>query len=185
VIRRWLALVPAVTVCAACTNTIGGAAGPDSSEPRLPARPQVLNIVGIDPCGTLTGAQLKALGVARYGARDPAGSRGPSCDWIHSPTEPIENYSLDINTSGGVEVAFGRPQMQVTIVAGFGAVQTPAPHGTGQQDCVVNVDVAPSQALQVAYFYNGITVPMTHEIACQKAHHAAELAMQTIIARTG
>ncbi len=49
----------------------------------------------------------------------------------------------------------------------------------------MNVDVAPSQAVQVGYFYNGVTVPMTHEIACQKARHAAELAMQTILARTG
>ena len=37
----------------------------------------------------------------------------------------------------------------------------------------------------VGYFYNGTTVPMTHEIACQKARRAAEMAMQTILARTG
>ena len=49
----------------------------------------------------------------------------------------------------------------------------------------MNVDVAPSQAVQVAYFYNGQTVPMTHEIACQKARNAAELAMQTILAQAG
>ncbi len=35
------------------------------------------------------------------------------------------------------------------------------------------------------YFYNGQTVPMTHEIACQKARNAAELAMQTILAQAG
>ena len=80
---------------------------------------------------------------------------------------------------------FGQPQLQVTSVAGFGAVQTPALYGFGEQDCVVNVDVAPSQAVQVAYFYNGQTVPMTHEIACQKARNAAELAMQTILAQAG
>ena len=56
---------------------------------------------------------------------------------------------------------------------------------TENSDCVVNVDVAPSQAVQVAYFYNGQTVPMTHEIACQKARNAAELAMQTILAQAG
>ena len=49
----------------------------------------------------------------------------------------------------------------------------------------MNVDVAPSQAVQVGYFYNGTTVPMTHEIACQKARHAAEMAMQTILAQAG
>ena len=49
----------------------------------------------------------------------------------------------------------------------------------------MNIDVAPGQAVQVGYFYNGTTVPMTHEIACDKARHAAELAMQTILARSG
>jgi hypothetical protein len=184
-ICRLLALVSAVALCAACTNMVGGAPARDPSEPQLPTRPRALNIVGLDPCGTLTGAQLKSLGVSRYGSRAPEGARGPSCDWIHSPNEPIENYSLDVNTQGGVEILFGRPQLQVITIAGFGAVQTPAPQGTGQQDCVVNVDVAPSQAVQVAYFYNGATVPMTHEIACGKARHAAELAMQTILARSG
>ncbi len=184
-IRRWLALLPAVTLCAACTSAVGGAPATDSNAPRLPPRPRVLHIDGIDPCGTLTIAQLKSLGVTIYGASKPEGKRGPSCDWIHSPTEPIENYSVGINTRGGVELVFGQPQLEVTTVAGFGAVQTPALYGTGEQDCVVNVDVAPSQAVQVGYFYNGATVPMTHEIACQKARHAAELAMQTILARTG
>jgi uncharacterized protein DUF3558 len=183
VIRRWLALVPAITLCAACTSSVGGS--PAADAPRLPARPRVLNIEGFDPCETLTSTQLKSLGVARYGASQPQGVRGPGCEWIHSPSEPIEHYSIGINTRGGVELLFGQPQLQVTTVAGFGAVQTPAPYGTGKQDCVVNVDVAPGQAVQVGYFYNGTTVPMTHEIACQKARHAAELAMQTILARSG
>ena len=43
--------------------------------------------------------------------------------------------------------------------------------------------MASGQAVQVGYFYNGSTVPMNHEIACQKARNAAELAMQTILAR--
>lgn len=172
-------------LCVACASAVGGAPSPDASRPQLPARPRLLNIEGIDPCGTLTPVQTQSLGVARYGASVPSGNRGPSCDWIHSPSEPVENYSVDINTRGGVELVFAQPQLQVTTVAGFGAVQTPALYGTGEQDCLVNVDVAPSQAVQVAYFYNGTTVRMTHEIACQKAHRAAELAMQTILARTG
>jgi hypothetical protein len=169
----------------ACASTTGGTPAPDASKPQLPARPRILDIEGIDPCGTLTVAQLESLGVVRYGASVPSGKRGPSCDWIHSPSEPVENYSVDINTRGGVELVFGQPRLQVTTVAGFGAVETPALYGTGEQDCLVNIDVAPSQAVQVGYFYNGTTVPMTHEIACQKAHRAAELAMQTILARTG
>ena len=184
-IRRWLALVPAITLCAACSSTVGGAPSPDSNVPQLPARPRALNIEGVDPCGTLTISQLKSLGVVRYGASIAAGTRGPGCEWIHSPTEPVEHYSVGINTRGGVELVFGQPQLEVINVAGFGAVQTPALYGSGNQDCVVNVDVAPSQAVQVAYFYNGQTVPMTHELACRKARNAAELAMQTILAQAG
>ena len=63
-------------------------------------------------------SQLKSLGVARYGASKPDGKRGPGCDWIHSPTEPIEHYSVGINTRGGVELVFGQPQFEVTTVAG-------------------------------------------------------------------
>jgi hypothetical protein len=170
---------------AACATAVGGAAAPDSAEPRLPPRPRELRLDGIDPCRTLTTTQVKSLGVGFYGASKPDGKQGAGCDWVHDPTEPIENYSVGINTRGGVELVFGQPQLEVTAVAGFGAVQTPGLHSNGQRDCVVNVDVAPSQAVQVGYFYNGQTVPMTHEIACQKARRAAELAMQTILARTG
>jgi len=180
-----MALLPVVTLCAACTSAVGGAPFPDSNVPRLPPRPRALNIEGIDPCGTLTSAQIESLGVSRYGASTAQGQRGPSCDWDHYPSEPIEHFSVGLNTRGGVELVLGQPQLEVTAVAGFGAVQAPALYGTGKQDCVVNVDVAPSQAVQVAYFYNGQTVPMTHKIACQKARRAAELAMQTILARAG
>ena len=80
---------------------------------------------------------------------------------------------------------FGQPQLDVVNVAGFGAVETPGLYSSGENDCIVNVDVAPGQAVQVGYFYNGSTVPMNHEIACQKARNAAELAMQTILAKIG
>ena len=119
------ARVPAVTLCAACSSSVGGAPAADSSKPQLPSRPRVLNIEGIDPCGALTPAQVKSLGVARYGASPPDGKQGPGCDWIHSPTEPIENYSVDINTRGGVELVFGQTPAPGDHVAGFGAVQTP------------------------------------------------------------
>jgi hypothetical protein len=184
-IHPWLTLVPVTILCAACTSTLGGVPAPDSSGPRLPDRPRVLNIDGVDPCGALTTAQVKSLGVGLYGASKAEGKQGPGCDWDHFPSEPIENYSVGINTRGGVELVFGQPQLEVTTVAGFGAVQTPGLYSKGERDCVVNVDVAPAQAVQVGYFYNGSTVPMTHEIACQKARRAAELAMQTILARAG
>jgi hypothetical protein len=144
-----------------------------------------VRIDGLDPCSTLTVAQQTSLGVQFYATDEPREKRGPGCDWIHSPTEPIESYTVAINTRGGVELAFGQPQLDVITVAGFGAVETPGVFSTGKYECIVNVDVAPLQAVQVAYFYDGSTLPMTHEIACQKARIAAELAMQTILAKAG
>lgn len=89
---------------------------------------------------------------------------------------------MAIDTDGGVELAFDQPQLRVITIATFGAVETPALFSTGRVNCIIHVDVASRQALQVGYFYDGTTVPMTHEIACAKAKNAAEMAMQTVLA---
>jgi Protein of unknown function (DUF3558) len=164
---------------------INGAASPDAAEPSLPARPRELRIDSLDPCDALTSVQLVSLGVKFSGAVEPGARRGPGCAWKHSPTEPVETYTIDANTRGGVELVFGQAQLDVVSIAGFGAVETPALYSRGEHECIINVDVAPGQAVQISYFYDGSTVPMDHEIACQKARNAAELAMQTILARAG
>ena len=70
-------------------------------------------------------------------------------------------------------------------MAGFGARVTPGRYSSGEHECIVNVEVATGQALQVGCFYNGANVPMNHEIACRKARNAAEMAMQTIQIKIG
>jgi Protein of unknown function (DUF3558) len=162
-----------------------GADAPTQAGPNLPPRPREFRIDRLDPCSVFTRDQLGALGVHFYTADAPNGKRGPGCDWIHSPAEPVESYTININTQGGVELAFGTPDLEVTKVAGFPAVTVPALYSSGKLNCLVGIDVAPGQAVQVSYFYNGATVPMTHELACQKARNAAELAMQTILVKVG
>jgi Protein of unknown function (DUF3558) len=175
----------AVMLCAACSSTVIGDPTARPPDVQLPPRPRELRINGLDPCTTLTSGQLQSLGVRFYSADPPRGNLGPSCDWNHSPNEPIESYTVDVNTRGGVELAFEQPQLTVITVAGFGAVTTPGRYSSGERECIINVDVAPGQAVQIGYFYNGTSVPMNHEIACQKARNAAELAMQTIQAKIG
>lgn len=176
-----IALIAALALCTSCTSAVDGHAGPDSAAPKIPPRPQELRIEDVDPCTALNSDQVNTLRVQYHSRSAPLPPRGPGCDWIHSPYEPIEAYTVAINTDGGIELAFGQSQLTVIDVAGFGAAEVPALYGTGQNDCVVFIDVATRQALQVGYFYNGVTVPMTHEIACAKARNAAELAMRTVL----
>lgn len=174
-----------MAMAAACSSAVSGipSAAPVASQ--LPPRPRELRLDGLNPCATLTPSQLKSLGVQFHETVEPGVKRGPGCDWGHSPSEPVESYTIDVNTRGGVELVLGQPQLDIVTVAGFGAVETPGLFSTGKFECIINIDVAPSQAVQVSYFYDGSTLPMTHEIACQKARNAAELAMQTILARAG
>jgi len=185
--RCLLALVPVLTMAVACASSVGGSPSPATQQagPELPPRPREVRVDGLDPCNALTSAQLESLDVKFYTTDKPREKRGPGCDWIHSPAEPIESYTVAVNTQGGVELLFGQPQIDVVKVAGFGAVQSPGLYSTGDDNCFIHVDVAPGEAVQVGYIYNGSTVPMNHEIACQKARNAAELAMQTILARAG
>jgi hypothetical protein len=175
----------ATMLCVACSTAVPGAPTPAQAIPNLPPRPREFRIDGLNPCNALTRDQLGTLDVRFYAAEPPRGNRGPGCDWIHSPTEPVESYTVNVNTHGGVELAFGTPDLDVTSVAGFAAVNVPALYSSGKSNCIVGVDVARGEALQVSYFYNGSTVPMTHELACQKARNAAALAMQTILAKVG
>src|ERR1700761_6823597 len=108
--RLALATLAAV-LCAACSTSVGGSPKPAQAGPQLPPRPRAGRIDGLDPCSALTPAQVRSLGVRYYATDAPTGTLGPSCDWNHSPAEPVESYTVDINTKGAVELAFGQPQL--------------------------------------------------------------------------
>jgi hypothetical protein len=69
-------------------------------------------------------------------------SAGLDVQWIHSPYEPVEAYTVAINTDGGVELTFGQPQLQVITVAGYGCSRNIGLIQLRQNDCIVEVDVA-------------------------------------------
>src|SRR4051794_40707293 len=98
--RRLLVFIPIVAMCASCTSAVTPST--DATTPKLPQRPREVRINGFDPCGALSTSQLKALRVQYLAADQPEGTRGPGCEWVHSPSEPVETYSVDINTRGGV-----------------------------------------------------------------------------------
>lgn len=89
-------------------------------------------------------------------------------------------------TDQGPETAFGNPRgTRVTTIAGFPAIETQGQFSPPDRHCGVLVGVASGQTLQVQYDYDGTALPMTRELACQKARAAAELAMQTLIEQAG
>ena len=111
--------------------------------PELPPRPRELRINGFDPCSALTSAQLQSL---ESGSTQPTSrprQRGPGCDWIHSPDEPVESYTVDINTRGGVELAFEpAPASRSSRSLASAQSTTPGLYSSGEHDCIINVDVA-------------------------------------------
>ncbi|MGH3616385.1 MAG: hypothetical protein ACRDRK_28070 [Pseudonocardia sp.] len=63
----------------------------------------------------------------------------------------------------------------------WAAIETQGLYSPEASHCGVLIGVAAGQTLQVQYDYDGTALPMTRELACQKARAAAELAMQTLI----
>lgn len=111
---------------------------------------------------------------------------GPSCRWLHSPDEPVEAYRIALDSYSGIETSFTNSGgIRVITVAGYPALETESPALLRPDtQCIVVVDVAPGQALQVNYDYAG-ALPMTRERACDRARPAAEMAMRTLIEQAG
>lgn len=194
-IRSGLTTAALIALIAAtgCSASIGDgsdvaseqAPGP-AGAPALPPRPQEVRLDDVDPCSLLTAEQLRRLDV-RGGQFRPADDRyGANCRWVHSPQEPVEAYLIALDVSSGIETSFDNPGGSAPItVAGFPAIETESPElRLPDTQCIVVVDVAPGQALQVNYDYAG-SLPMTRERACDRARPAAEMAMRTLIEQAG
>lgn len=183
-----LALV-GLSACASPESSQSGPVlrgGASSAGQKLPQRPYTILIEKLEPCRSLTQGQLTQLGVGSPEPEPGTPDAGPSCQWRHSPQEPIESYFVQTTTRFGAQSALQNPLGATLIqVAGFPAVETRGMGASTDRSCQILLDVADSQTMEVAYSYNGRTLPMTRELACQKARVAAELAMQTLIQQSG
>lgn len=156
----------------------GTSASPGAS---LPPRPRELPLSGIDPCALLTTDQQADIGVA-----DPTPGTSPElgtplCQWDRFPAEPQDAYLVNLLTAQGASYALGSATgASITEVAGFAAVSTTGSRALPGRNCLLFIDVAEGQTLNVAYQYEGRTEPMTTEIACDKARTAAELMLETL-----
>lgn len=181
-----VALLGEVTGCS--TSGAPNAPGPSlgaSSDP-LPARPRVIRMDGLDPCGLLTQEVLQQTGVkdAHEVAAPLPGVRICSAgrDVLQHPSASVGVYTA---TNQDVRNVLSVGGSEVTTVAGFGAVEIPDGRFGNQFTCDVRVDVAPNQGLWVSYDNPlGDEPGATHELMCQRAHTAAETIMRDLLART-
>jgi hypothetical protein len=154
----------------------------------LPARPRELPLAGRDPCLMLTSAQQSDLGVGngRSGVASD-GFNSPACIWSRFPDEPRDSYLVQLVSQQGAESALDSiTGAQVVQVGTLAAVETRRDESYPVVfHCVLLVDVAAGQNLWVQYDYDGSTVPMTKQLACDKAKIAAEMAVQSLIEQSG
>ncbi len=137
---------------------------------------------GVDPCGLLTSEQLRQLTAAR--PRATGDDRGAVCQWSNAFTEPFQGYLVRLRTGQGAATALaGPPGVRVVTVAGFPAVETFGEPADPQRTCILAIDVADGQSVDVNYTYTGKGLPINRELACQRATAAAELVMQTLLAQ--
>jgi len=99
------------------------------------------------------------------------------CIWSTFPTNPVNNWTTRAVLDHGAEYYLDSVTgAQLVQVAGFAAVQTSSSLADPEKQCLLYVDVAPGQALDVQYINpNGDYPGINHQVACQLASKAAEL----------
>ncbi|MCP2166179.1 Protein of unknown function (DUF3558) [Goodfellowiella coeruleoviolacea] len=99
----------------------------------------------------------------------------PSCRYSHGSSEPFYQYRVSANINENIS-AWSKRNVDVESidVAGFPAAKFTL-RGT-QADCVVAVDVAENQSIEVQYTQTGLRSPEL----CPKSLQAAEMVMATL-----
>jgi hypothetical protein len=144
----------------------------------LPPRPAVLRLDGVDPCALLTPAQVRQFKTEPGKPavnNDGLGSR--ECLWHGEAVKPDSIWNARaILTQGADYYLDSVTGSQISEVAGFPAVQTSSNIGDPATQCLLFVDVAPGQSLEVQYGNLAGDYPgISHQVACQQATKAAEL----------
>ncbi len=158
-----------------CTQPVVGTPSPPG--------PFEIRLDDFDPCSVFTQAQLDQLGL-EDGRFSPADEYGAElCQWRRPSEEGHYGFLVTSDLAADVNRSLANPRARVAPdLAGFPVIETQNPRAQPDRHCIVLVDVAPGQVLQVNFDYNG-DKPMARERACAEARTAAELAMQTLIAR--
>lgn len=187
-----MAILALAMIGSGCTTSIGG--GAESSAPAtspsrapiavLPPRPELVRLDRVDPCLVFTEQQQREFAFDRPTETLPPGPRDEQqCVYGHSFSSPIYDYVVGLVTTEGAETWLAGTRIvdvRPMQVAGFGAVEVRTV-GDADFDCVVTVDVADGQSLDVA-FVSGED-EFSEDDLCERARVGAEAAMATLLTR--
>jgi len=156
-------------------------AAPSPTRPALPPRPAVLRLDKVNPCDLLTPAQVSELntdaGVVGSN-NDGLGSR--DCLWQRYPAKPDDAWVARVILKQGAETYLSDTS-RVTQVAGISAVETSSDQHNPAWHCLLYIDVAPGQSLEVQYSNETGDHPgLNHAVACQLAADAAQLMLSNL-----
>jgi hypothetical protein len=171
-------------VVAGCSASVPGvpspAAGAATAAPvpavgalALPPRPRELRLDGLDPCASLSSAQLAKLGLDRTVPSIPAGFgsvEGKVCAAGGFETKQVVATYTFVTHPGieyvatGPAAAFGK--FEIVQIAGFPGVVEPQ-----QEDdaCTVDADVAAGQFVNVQYRDASFPLVLSRAQLCQGA----------------
>lgn len=166
--------VVGVTVLVLLLATGCGTAPEPPPDP-FPPRPFPIDVAGLDPCSTLTPAQIEALGPGmspNSGQPVVGGRPSRACGW--TPTGA--GYAYSVQTLGvDAGEAVGGPNTSVENVLGFGVVRAPDPeHPIPLCDYIVDAADGASirlTAKNIARAPDGSTTPLP--LVCERAQALA------------
>jgi hypothetical protein len=130
----------------------------------------------VNPCTLLTDRQRATLGMsAGIGDTNTDELGSPGCLWNNATPPPDDSWIAKTITTRGAEYALGSvTATKVVDVGGFPAVQTATAYGDPAHECLLLIDTAQGQSLQVEYLnQRGDHPGISHETACQLATTAA------------
>jgi hypothetical protein len=137
-----------------------------------------LRLDGVDLCALLLPKQSSQLKTDRGSqVADDLQPGKHDCIWTNFPAKPVSNWTAHAVLDHGADYYLGSVTgAQIVQVDRFAAVQTSSNLADPERQCLLYVDVAPGQALDVQYINpNGDYPGISHQVACQQATKAAEL----------
>lgn len=192
--RRLLVLLAALGVVAGCSTSVPGTptpevapadASPGISGLNLPPRPRELKLDGRDPCASLTPTQLAELNLKMRGPSlptDPAGPTGSFCTGNGFDSRAV-SVAIAYLANRGIESAIKNPEahpgdIKPSRIAEFPSILTIRPE---VNSCVADIDVAPTQLIDIEYADLSNPPTLSPEQLCQGAAAIGEGVVATLL----